>query len=294
MKRTILVLGILVSLTACGKLNETLERTKSMPDKMDRMYAETTKLPCELKSGISFEALLKEEMGRHLIPVPFDLMPFAKKFAQCASNQDLTEVIDLWLNKFNEVALEVENPTPEQIAKFDHEKLHMLSALEAVAGFIPDDKVKQIVETQIRSDGPYRPAMMSMLMMRVRFLRDVLLNAKLFSKGMSTVGHLQLAVSYAESIEYVSRLAFVEEISVEILGFMDPKKNKSETMDPQLAQKIWVKVREHAVRGIQVVPKDLTGTPAEDERLFRERQALLQQNLNLVDQRISDWENQAQ
>lgn len=278
-----------LALSGCGKLNETLEKTKSMPDKMDKMFAETKKMTCELPSKIAFESLLKEDLGRVLDPLPFDLMPFAEEFASCTPNKKLIKILNLWVSKFNEVTLNNPAPTPEDIAKFNHDKLHVLSALQSVAGLIPSEKIEQIVQEQvILNDGPYRPTVMQMLMLRVRFMRDIMLKVKF--KKIETIGQMEEAIQHAEAIEYIAKLPFSKEVAVELTGFMDPMPTEIiEVMDPNIARKMWVNIRDKSA-AVTVVPKDLTGLPTQDEALFRKRQAQLATGLSLIEERISAWD----
>jgi len=280
---------MMLALAGCGA-HEAIKSTNSMPEKMDDMLKEMHETSCTMKKGLSFEALLKEEFGKVLIPVPFDLMPYAKNFAQCASEEDLAEVTYVWMKKLNEVTLDVASPTPEQVAKFNHERLHVYSALSAVAGFIPRAKLERMIDIQIVNDGAYQDAVLELLMLRAQFIRNVRLENGLFSKGLINVGRVEKAVEFAEELEYLSRLPFVSQISVSVTGFIDPYPDVIEAFDPNEASKMWAKIKVKAER-LNVEMKTWTGKPNEDAALYARRQSRMNTALGTINDRISGWKS---
>lgn len=284
--QALLIVSMLV-LSACGA-QQAIKSANVIPDKLDRMDQRLVNTECTLKKGISFEALLKDEFGRDLMPAPFDLMPFARSFAQCSSPEELAEVVYLWMKKLNEVTLELPNPTVAEIDAFNHRKLHVYSALEAVAGFIPQDKVETIIRTQLYESGRYQDSVLELLMLRAQFLRDVLLENGLFSKGLTDVGKVEKAVEYAKNLEYMARLPFAREISVAATGFIAPMDDVKETFDPALALQTWVKIKLKAER-LAVEMKTWTGQPGEDARLYTIRQQRMNTALSEINSKISGW-----
>lgn len=287
MNKTGLCLALVLFLTGCGA-DKAIKSTNSMPEKMDRMLKEMSDTSCTLKRGISFEALLKEEFGKNLIPVPFDLMPFAREFAKCASEEDLAEVAYVWMKKLNEVTLEGASPTPEQVAAFNHERLHVYSALASVAGFIPRAKLDRIIHEQIVNDGVYQDSVLELLMLRAQFIRDVRLENGLFSKGLINVGRVEQAVEFAEELEHLARLPFVDQVGVTITGFIDPYPDVIEAFNKDEAVKMWKKIKLKAER-MNVEMKTWTGQPNEDAALFAKRQERMNSALSKINSRINGW-----
>ncbi len=296
MKATILaVLGF--SLIGCG----AMRATEKMPGKMEETQQQIQDTNNQLKKmretvdqqpvAIAFEDLLKEELGRDLQPVPFDLMPFAKKFGQYASNEDIADVVYLWMKKLNELTLDTESPTADQTAAFNHHKMHIFSALQAVCGLLPEAKVQQIIKEQIEGDGRFQQAAMQLLMLRVRFLRDVMLEASLFSEPLDNVGKLEKAIEYTDSIDEIARLPYASEISIKITGFLAPIPAIEESLDPGLAVETWIKIRNKAARSLVVKPKPVTGNPGVDEKLFDERQARVTRALAKTEGKIAGWQS---
>ncbi len=134
MKKSIgLLFAATLLLSACGA-QKAIDNTNKIPKKLDDTIKTMEKTECTLVRGLSFENLLKDEFARDLTPVPFDLMPFAREFGKCSSDEDLAEVTYMWMKKLNEVTLDLPSPTEAQVAEFNHRKLHVYSALQAVAG----------------------------------------------------------------------------------------------------------------------------------------------------------------
>lgn len=289
MKVKVLLTASMLLLSACGA-NKAIKSTNSIPDKLDRMDERLVKTECTLKKGISFEALLKEEYGRDLLPAPFDLMPFARFFAQCADEEELTEVVYLWMKKMNEVTFDVPNPTPAQIEDFNHRKLHIYSALSAVAGFIPQEKVERIVESQIRETARYQDSALELLMLRTQFIRDVLIGNGLFTKGLIDVGKVEKAVEYANQLEYIARLPFAKDIGLSATGFIPPYDDVKESLNPSVALSMWKDIKVKAER-LALDMKTWTGKPNEDTRLYAKRQERFNRAISTINQRINSWTN---
>jgi hypothetical protein len=288
--KSVTLIVAFVGISGCGA-NKAIDATKEMPDKMDRMYDQMQKTNDMIERQpvvIPFEAMLKEEYGRDLVPIPFDLIPFAREFAKYAGDEELAEVVYIWIKKLNEMTLNLPNPTPEQVEAFNHRKLHVYSALQAVCGFIPQSKLAGIIKQQIFGAGRYQESVLQMLMLRVQFLRDVMLEASLFGEGLTNVGKVERAVEYADQIEYVARLPFASEIAVNVTGFLQPIGDVRETMSPTVAPTLWRKLKTKADR-LVLQQKQITGEPGEDQRLYLERQERLQKSLSFINGRLGAW-----
>ena len=246
MKHAVLVGGFLW-LSGCG-VGKALDAAKEMPGKIDQMQAQMQAMKCDLTDALAFEAMLKPEYGKDLLPVPFDLIPFAKKFAECAVPSDVPEVFFLWMKKLNEVTIDA-NGTPEPVNEFNHRKLQTLSALEAVAGFLPHDKLVQIIEEQVDNDGQYRDSVMNLLMLREQFIVNVLINAELLADNLTSVGRLEKAVQLADEVDFIARLPFVSQVQFKITGFVDPFPVLEQKMTGAMAKDVWQSIVDKSTRG---------------------------------------------
>lgn len=290
----------------CSKATKAIDSTNEMNDKMSRMLESTNQMNektskmldnMTILNGtvedqpilIPFESLLKQEYGKDLLPVPFDLMIFGQKYADNSKIGDLEKVFYLWMRKLNDVSLDKDAPTPDDVDAFNHEKLHVMMVLELVAGLMSDQKVQALIADQIYTDGRYRDTVFQMLMLRARFLRDVLLNADLLGQPMVSVGMLEESVKYADSLELLARLPFCRSLSVEISGFMPPQGEVSETFDPAMAKKMWEKIKRNAEGSLRLSEKDLSGSTDKDHQLFADQQRRYSEAMATVNQRISNW-----
>ncbi len=288
MKTTISLMCTLLLLTACGA-DEAIEATKSMPERMDQMKQKMDETETALGRVFSFEALLKEPYGKNLIPVPFDLIPFATEFSKYAPTKELVEVVYLWVRKINEVTLDLPSPTPDEVFQFDWRKMHVQAALQAVAGTIPRTKLEKIIREQIFASGRYSDAALNLLMLRVRYLRDVMLDASLLSEKMNDVGDLEKAVEYADEIDYIARLRFARQIHLDLTGFKNNDLDVMEVFEPSVALKIWQKIKFKATVNLKVELKDVSGVPGENELLYQENQARYNKALTFVNDKIRAW-----
>jgi hypothetical protein len=283
MKSKGLLLAIALVLMGCDAV-DAVKATKKMPDKMDETARKMDETECALKKGIALEALLKEEFGRVLTPAPFDLMPYAKTFAQCATEKELPELTYLWMKKINEVTLNVSNPTDAQKKEFDHRQFHVYSALMAVSAFIPRAKLAGIIQAQVYNDGPYQDAVLEMLMLRYQFIHGVRLEAGLFTKGLVNAGRVELAVELGDEIEYIARLPFAKSIGINVTGFIDPEMDVNQKFDPAIALTVWNDIKSRATR-LQTEMKPEPG----NEKLFPASKAKVNGSLNVINQRINGW-----
>ena len=287
----VVLMPLVLILAGCGA-SEALDATKSMPGKMKEMLEQARHTNNKVDRQavlIPFNEMFKAENGRVLSPVPFRLMPYAREFAENASAEELSEFVYLAMKELNEATPDsgITGP-PEAADSFNHRQLHLYSALAAVSGFIPEAKVGAIIAAQIHGGGRFSQAVKQMLMLRVRFLRDVLLEASLFSRPFEQVGAIEEAIRYVDQIEAIARLPFAKEISLRITGFVQPVPSIEESLDPREALRLWNKLKQKAGR-LTVHQKSLTGNPQQDLEIYREEQVRLERALVLIDSRIQGW-----
>ena len=266
-----------------GKLDDTLKQMKEMNG--------VVKDQCQ---EVAFESMLKPEFGQDLMPIPFDLMPFAKKFGSCSSTDDLTEVVYLWMKKMNELVIDVPGgtkPTDDQVAAFNHHKMQIFMALEAVSGLLEQPKVDKIIADQIDGEGRYQETALQLLMLRTRFLRDVMLESSLLSTPLNNPGKISKAIEYADQIEAIARLPYAKgAIKIKITGFMDPYPVIDETFDPGVALDTWTKIRTKAQRCFGQTPMpDTCNPPGVHDKLSKAAQFQLNSSLSYVDKKILSW-----
>jgi PBP1b-binding outer membrane lipoprotein LpoB len=293
----ILVAGVLVG---CGKLNGTMDATQQMPDKMDQTFQQIKTTNDQMKTtndtvkqepvAIALEKLQDPANGSNLLPIPFDLMPWAETFGQYASTDQVIKIVYLWVQKLNTTTLDIPNPTDADKAVFNQRLMQTFMSLESVCGLLPDDKVQQIVKEQIGDEGRFQTTAMQMLMLRVRFLRDVMINSSLLSEPIDNAGKLEQGIAYANSIEYVARLPYANKISVDIVGFLPPIGEQKETLDPKsVATGAWSAIK----TAVQIPDKpsadSMTGDPKLDKIRFDLEQKRKAAGLGTIDAKLKAW-----
>ena len=292
MRATILLLTLALAVSACSRAERAIEATNSMPQKMDETLAEmkrTNEVVRQQPVQISFENLLSEELGKDLDPIPFDLMPFAQKFGEYAEPKDVVELVYLWMKKLNEMPFAGDASDAVQVEAFNHHKLQIFSAPQAVCGFLPQEKVDVIIADEIEKDGRFATAAMQLLFLRARFLQYVMLDASLFSEPLDNVGKLEKAIEYTDSIDRIARLPFAKNLTLKITGFLDPYPVIEESFDLNLAPDLWAKIKVKASDGLTVAPKELTGDSRVDQKLYDDRQIRVRKSLEYVDDMINGW-----
>jgi hypothetical protein len=291
MKIIATVLFLSFYLVGCSGINGTMNATQSMPGKMDdtlNQMKQTNDTVSQEPVAIALQDMLDPQYGVALSPIPFDIMPFAQTFGKYASTDQIIQIVYLWMQKLNERTIGVDTPTADQIAAFTPQQNQTYYALEAICGLLPDAKVQQIVLEQITGAGRYQTSATQMLMLRVRFIRDVLINASLLSEPIDNVGKLETGVGYANSIDDIARLPYAASISVDIFGFLPPLAEVKETLNPtSVALGVWSNIKTAVT--ISATPLVLTGDPVQDKQLYQ--QQLVRQNTAMatVNAKIKSW-----
>lgn len=258
MKLGIVIIALL-SLIACDKIHNMMD----MPNKMDAMnnkmdgltkgmndtngnmgqmitlMGKTVDGVDKQKVLLPFEKLMDESNYDMLSPIPSQLMPFAKEFAAAIPTKDLAELAYLWLKEIREVnpikasdkdGNEIEY-TNAEIAQINKVKLGRLIALQAVCGFLSDEKTNELIELHIKKYSRFEKTAYKILMMRTQFVRDILLKESLLSEPLSTVGEIKEAMMYVGQLDFIARLPFKNKIAYKVDGFLAP-------MDPSIEEKL--------------------------------------------------------
>jgi hypothetical protein len=286
-----LALTFAITLTGCGAINGTMNATEQMPAKMDDTIGQmkrTNETVEQQPVEIALEKMLDPQNGVALNPIPFDIMPYAETFGKYATTDQIVKIVYLWMQKLNMRVPDQASPTPDQVATFNQQQNQTFYALESICGLLPDDKVEQIVHDEIVGAGRFKNAALQMLMLRVRFIRDVLIHASLLSEPIDNVGKLEYGVNYANSIDYIARLPFAAEVSVDIYGFLPPLAEVKETLTPQpTALGAWTDIKSaiQIPTGLQSV----TGDPNQDKQLAAQEKARQDNAMATINAKIKSW-----
>ncbi|MGZ3775422.1 MAG: hypothetical protein ACXVCN_16980, partial [Bdellovibrio sp.] len=218
--------------TKMDSMNHKMDQMGEMNTKMSKMNDGMQKTVDGIHSQellIPLENMIKAETVEYLYPVPTSLMPYAKKFAEAASTQDLVELTYLWLKHINEIT-PVQNIdkdgkpvdlTLEQTNALRKQRIGKALALAAVAGFTPQETVEQVVREHIIGGTRHRKTALKFLALRAFFIKDILLEKSLLEELMDEVGKLEDSIKYMNQLEYMISLPFANLISVRTTGLSE-------------------------------------------------------------------------
>jgi hypothetical protein len=230
------------------------------------------------------------------------MMPFGKAFAEEAHEDELLDYIYLKIKEIQEV-----NPsngvdangndiplTTEQLNRLRINKMGTLYSLFIISGFIPDQILSNMVQHQILEGGRYYETTLNILMMRVIFLRDLMLDSDLLEKPLINAGMMTEAIKNLTKIEYVLELPFSSQVRLQVVDGVNHlvEVKDSLTADGSLAatRAEWKKAYNNALDGAQAFQKQsLTGDAQKDETLYRREMAAQSQALSTMKKYADKW-----
>lgn len=302
MKKVLCIAALGLLFAGCGmidmpaKMDKTNENMEKMINNMDHTNAGID----DQRQLIPFENMLKEENSENLSPIPTRLMPFGKKLAEAIPAQDFVELAYLWLKEVDEVfpahkldANGDEIPyTQPEIEKINHDKLARLVGLQIIAGFLPQQRVNEMIEQQVYTAGRYEDTVYTILMLRVQFTRDVLLDASLLSAPLDNAGKVAQAVEYNKNIDFIAKLKFARKIGLKTKGFLPTDLSPVEAFDTGIALKNWQRIQRSAERDCDIGTRGVeekTGNPAQDQQLHQAQVAKYNKAMADIQSYIGSW-----
>jgi hypothetical protein len=305
MKQVLCIAALGLLFSGCGMIDmpSKMDKTNENMEKMINNMDHTNDGIDQQKQLIPFENMLKPENTANLFPIPTRMLPFGKKLAEAIPAQDFVELAYLWLKEVDEVlpahkldAAGNEVPyTQDEILQINHDKTAVLMGLQIVAGFLPQQRVQEMIESQIYGSGRYEDTVYMILMLRLQFTRDILLDGSLLSKPLANVGKVAQAVEYNKNIDFIAKLPFAAKIGLKTTGFIPADESPVEKLDTGLALKNWERIQRSAERDCDVTTRGVdpkTGNPAEDQRLHQKELNQYNQAMGEIQNFISSWPHQ--
>jgi hypothetical protein len=222
MKNIFLLLAISLSLVACDKVDSAIDATKSADNKLTDMLGKTGDLAA--KAHLQLLDKTKEEMldpRNSVVPdVPSErTVVAAKAFGDEATPLEIVQLVEVLMTDINEYQpsdfTKVNGKVPDDVlTQMEHEKIAKFTAVQAIAGFVPQDKIETIVQDQIVNQGRYQRAALQTLMTRALFIYSYRYDVALHQRGIQNYAEMQEAIDLIEKIEYIVRLPFASSIGV--------------------------------------------------------------------------------
>lgn len=212
----VLVLTV-IGFSSCAKIDRALE----IPEKMDNL---NTNMDVVKKSQYLADAkkdLLNTENYDITAPVQFKLMVAAKLMGEnFLSVDDAVDWISIQLKEVNKTQASdrfADLKDPAAI-KWQDNKFGAILMLTTVSGLLPDSLVQQIVQ-KIQNSGDNYPEMLAILSMRAYFLQHVILTEAYGSADLKSLGAVEKAIKYNQSLEYILRLPMAADLKTNVTGF---------------------------------------------------------------------------
>jgi hypothetical protein len=226
-------LVVVAALSGCGEL-KALKKTGEVPDKMDRTNESLDKTSKQMDRTnetldqtrgaihrqeliIPLTEMLKPENWTVMSPVPFKLMPFGKAFAEAAHADEIINLFYLYMKDIKEVGVdfdtdwmgdEVQRARVTAEGMF-REKVAKLTIMQIIAGFAPEETVAQIIAHEIDGDTAdqsqrFKDVAQTFMVMRARFINDVLIANSIMSGNLTNVGMLESAIEQVQKLELIN------------------------------------------------------------------------------------------
>lgn len=171
-----------------------------------------------------------------LSPLPFGIIPHAKKYSEYATNEELAGQVYLYLKeieeglympRFNDDGEPLE-PTYQEMMETNHKQLHKFSAAQAISGLIPQTRFEELVSEYVDGDGRYKKTVYDMMMLRFMFLRNVILNSSLLSGSLNSLGEVEDIRQYVLEMDWIARRADIDNVNLRVRGFVSGQRVKEE------------------------------------------------------------------
>lgn len=280
------------------QMTEGMDKTNFNMGQMINLMGKTVDGVDKQKVLLPFQQLMDEKNYDLLSPIPSKLMPWAKEFAEAIPAKDFAELSYLWLKEIKEV-----NPlkkmdkdgneipfTAEEISKINTLKLGRLSALQAVCGFLPDEKLNSVIDQQLVHYGRFEKTVYKVLMMRVQFIRDIMLNESLLSEPLTTVGEIKEAVMYATKLDFIARLGYADKIAVKVEGFLAPLETFQEKFNVNVAVKSYKKIKLSVDKDFKLDQQSITGDQSKDQDIYSNKLKDFNDSVTTINESLKYWE----
>ncbi len=225
-----------------GKLDQTNENTKSLGAKMDITNAAIH----DQALGVALDTMIKPENTKFLTS-PTDMFPSGQVFADVASPEEILQLIHATMQGNRTQALDASQfkggTIPDEVmASTDHDKLAKFVGLEIISGLMSQDKVDQIIKTQIDSGGLYQLEAYEMLALRFDFIKNIELDNDLMTEPLSNPGKMQQAVTLATALSAIADLKDVDKFEAKTAGMLIDANNRDLTVEPGEVKALWKKL----------------------------------------------------
>lgn len=292
MKKLLIITTILAAFASCSKMDAALDmpnKMDGMSGKMDTMSSNMKELERLTKVAESTKEILDTKNYTKLAPIPTDIIPWAKIAAE---NMLVTDELvpffyikmkDITSLRYDDNAFGDNATTKPQTAKeFEVNKIGLFSALAAVAGFLPEEKVTEILR-KLSSSDEYSKTSLQILTLRSYFIQNVLMTEKYKESELVDLGAIEEAIKYNSALERIATLPYADQLNIGINIFeVMPEYNEGLSIqaDTQAYKNNWNTI----YSGITNYAK--VGQYTSDQKITASQQARLNSAIRTVEAKI--------
>lgn len=229
--KTILSLVVLMAVgflfTSCDKMNDLVDTPKKMDgmsNKMDGMNANMKDLARQEKVKAAVEQLTDEKNYKKLAPIPTDLIPWGKIAAEnMLTDKELVPFFYIKMKDISTLRYDDNNPggsyADPAAMTFEMNKVGLFNALATVAGFMPEEKVTEVIQ-RLENSEEYSKTALEILALRSFFIQNILMAEKYKEDAMIDMGSIEEAIKYNLALERINNLAYVDSIKTSVSIFV--------------------------------------------------------------------------
>lgn len=221
----ILILAVLsLALFSCSKLDSVLDKADNViPNQLDNTNARLTEVQRLTILGEMKPELESEKNYKILSPVPYDLMAPAKKAAENFTADEVIQWSYTMISKINNARYDDNyrkpiDATNEEAVQYEFNKLGLFNAISAVAAFLPESTVDQMI-AKVSSSEEYSTTVLNLLAMRAYFIQKVMMKEKYAASKLTDIGAVEAAIGYNASVEKILKLSFAGYVRSDVSGF---------------------------------------------------------------------------
>jgi len=265
MKISSLLLTVLF-LSSCGQIQRVLDGTEKLPAQIDNTNSEIKKTNKNLDATSETIRLQKLDTAlseakdpknrTNLVPIPFDMMIACKIAAESFTSDEVVLFMKNYILKIKKQQSADSFPAIDD-DQFQYNRVADYYMIMLIAGFLPDDTVKEIV-TKEADQGAYQDVMLNILKLRYDFNNSMMLKLAMLGLDpatrdaagqyavldkdvkLDTLGKIEKAMEYNDKVDYICNLNFADKIDVEFEGITH------EALDPRMAKANWQIILDHA------------------------------------------------
>lgn len=153
---------------------------------------------------------------------PIDFIAAGKSLAELASPDDLAGIFFLWITEINSGSND--GLTKAQKNEMDLVKWNKLTALQTVAGFLPQKTLDELIKINIEKSGQYEEITYNIICLRHLFISTFLLEQGVMSGKMAAPTQYEQAFLLIDQLQTIQKYPFVGNIGLKLIGFYDTGK----------------------------------------------------------------------